>query len=371
MTHHAPLPANQRRLRSELAIVLAVVAISALHYVTSLHWVVLHEVFKRLYYVPIVVAAVTAGSRGGLAASVFSTLLYLPHVVLDRHAWPVLGAEQYGEMLMFNVVAIITGTLANRVHAERQRCQDAATELREAYAALDARTEERQRVDRLVTVGRIASGIAHEIRTPLASVLGSLEILGTEFPPAHRKAEFVDIAKQEIARLQSVVREFLEFAQPAPPTVQAVDVRLVAQASARLARPALACRGLDVDARLPEAAIIVHVDAEQVQRALLNIMLVSAPWLRDGHIVLTIEDRSEIARITIELDGATTLPAPGEIFEPFRTSGPGHGLALATAARLIENQRGAVRAASVDGRLTFGIDLPVATQGAGILRAVS
>jgi signal transduction histidine kinase len=144
--------------------------------------------------------------------------------------------------------------------------------------------------------------------------------------------------------------------------VQAIDVRLVVQASARLARSALACRGLDVDARLPEGAVTVHVDAEQVQRALLNIMLVSASSLREGHIILTIDGRSEVARITIELDGATTLPAAGEIFEPFRTSGPGHGLALATAARLIENQRGAVRAAHVNGRLRYVIDLPVVTQ---------
>ena len=360
MTLRTLLSARHRHLRGAVAIAVAVMAISGLHYLTSLHSFVLHEVFKRLYYVPIVVAAVTAGSRGGLAVSVLSTLLYLPHVALQWHAWPVLEAEQYGEMLMFNVVAIVTGALADRLRAERQRCHDAAAELREAYAKVRAGNDERLRLDRLVTIGRIASGIAHEIRTPLASVWGSLEILGGEFPPEHPKAEFVEIAKREIARLQRVVTDFLEFAQPAPPTVQAVDLRLVAETTARLARPALACRSVSVDVRAGDAAVTANVDAEQVQRALLSMMLAGAPSLRDGRIVLTIRQRGEMGQITVELEGVTSLPALGEIFEPFPTSGHGDGLALATAGRLIENQRGAVRAEIVMGRLRYTVDLPVA-----------
>lgn len=83
MTLPALPSAKRQRLRGALAIAVAVTAISALHYVTSLNSIVLHEVFKRFYYVPIVVAAVTAGRRGGLAVSGFSTLLYLPHVALQ------------------------------------------------------------------------------------------------------------------------------------------------------------------------------------------------------------------------------------------------------------------------------------------------
>lgn len=363
MTRRTSLPTHRPTITAALGIVVTVIAISVLHYLTSLHSIVLHEVFKRLYYVPIVVSAVTAGTRGGLATSAFSTLLYVPHVTLQWHAWPALESEQYGEVLMFNVVALVTGGLADRLRSQRKRYQDAAAELRNAYATLEARTEERQRVDRLVTVGRIASGIAHEIRTPLASLLGSLEILGSEFPSAHPKTEFVEIAKQEISRLQAVVTEFLEFAQPAAPMAQAIDLRLVVQTATRLARPAAASRDLEIDARLPEAPLVVHVDVQQVQRALLNIMLVSAPVLRDGRIVLTIQEQGDIGRITIELDGVTTMPAAGDIFEPFRASGPGRGLGLAMAARLIENQRGTVEADVAEGRLRYVIDLPVVKQG--------
>jgi signal transduction histidine kinase len=360
VTRHALPSTKRRRIRGAVAVGVAVIAISGLHYLTSRHSFVLHEVFNRRYYVPIVIVAVTAGSRGGLAVSVLSTLLlYLPHVTLQWHAWPIVEAEQYGEMLMFNVLAVVTGVLADRLRAERQRYHDAAAELREADAKVRAGYDERLRVDRLVTIGRIASGIAHEVRSPLGGLLGSLEILGAEFRQGHPKAEFVEVAKREIARLQRVVTDFLEFAQPTPPTVQVADLPMTAEAAARLARPALACRGVSVDVRAIDAAVTANVDAEQVQRALLGIMLADAAALRDGRFVLTIQRHGEMGEITIELEGATSLPAVDEIFEPFPASGRGHGLALATAARLIENQRGAVRAEIVEGRLRYVVDLPM------------
>ena len=353
------------RLRGAIATAVTVLAISGLHYLTSFHSIILHEVFKRLYYVPIVVAAVTAGTRGGLAASALSTLLYLPHVTLQWHRWPVLEAEQYGEMFMFNVVAIVAGVLADRLHLERKRCQDVATELRDASAKVRAGNDERLRVDRLVTIGRVASGIAHEIRTPLAGLLGCLEILGAEFPRVHPKAEFVEIAKREIARLQCVVTEFLEFAHPAPPTVKVVDLSVVARAAARLARPALARRDVDLDVRAPETALTVYADAEQIQRALLSILLACVPSLRDGRVVLTIHQIGDLGQLTLEYEGKPSPPTAWDVFEPFPTAANGHGLALATARRLIENQHGTVRTEIVEGRLSCVINMPVAETTAG------
>lgn len=357
MTSRTTPQAHRSTLTTVGGIVVAVIVISVLHYATSLHSTGWHELFKRLYYVPIVVAAVTGGARAGMATSLVSTVLYVPHVA-QWHAWPALASDRYGEVLMFNIVAVVTGALADRLQTQRQRYQDAAAELRTAYATLEARTEERQRVDRLVTVGRIASGIAHEIRTPLAGLLGSLEIIGAEFRPAHPKSEFVAIAKQEVARLQAVVTEFLDFAQPATPTSQAVDLRLVVQTVTRLAAPAVACPSTEIEARVPERALVVHVDVQQVQRALLNIILASGHALRDGCIGITMEEWPGVGRITIELAGPTALPAAGDMFEPFRSSGPGQGLGLAIASRLIENQGGAVEARVEDGRLRYVIDLP-------------
>lgn len=351
---------HRRCVRGVLAIAVTVMTISALHYLTSLHSVVLHEVLKRLYYVPIVVAAAMWGIKGGLATSSFSTLLYMPHVVFQWHAWPVLEAEQYGEALMFNVVASVAGVLADRLHAERTLHRDAAVELRDAYARLRAGNDERVRMDRLVTIGRIASGIAHEVRTPLAGLLGSLEILENEFTREHPKAEFVAIAKRQISRLQEVVTEFLEFAQPAPPAVRPVDLGPLIETTARLARITLARRGVSLDAPATNTTVTADVDAEQVQRALLGIMLADTPALRDGHISITMANRGDAAQIAVELEGLTSVPAVSDLFEAFPATACGHGLALATAERLIANQHGAVKAEVIDGGVRFVIDLPLA-----------
>ena len=363
--HLRSRPFADHRLAGPTAIVVSLLAISAAHFETSLHSVIWHEVFKRLYYVPIVIAAVTAGRKGGMATSLLATLLYLPHVVLRWHAWPIVEVEQYGEVLMFNLVAIVTGTLADRLRAERDRCRVTAVELRQAYASLEAQTEERLRLDRLVTVGRIASSIAHEIRTPLAGLLGCLEILGAEFPRPHPKAEFVDIATREIARLQRVVTTFLEFAHPAPPTVQATDIRILVETVARLARPALASRDVGVEVRAEGGMRSVRVDADQVQRALLSILLACAPSLRDGRVVLTIRHAGDVARLTLGFEGKGSPPAAWDVFEPFPTAAHGDGLALATARRLIENQHGTVVAEVAGNRLRCVISLPCETTARG------
>ena len=331
-----------------------------LHYLTSLHSVVLHEVFKRLYYVPIVVAAVTAGVKGGLLTSTFATLLYLPHVALQWHAWTVEDAEQYGELLMFNVVAAVTGVLADRLHAERRRYQDAAKSLEDANAKIRAGEDERLRSERLVTIGRVASGIAHEIRTPLATLLGCFEILAVDFPRPHPKAEFVDIAKAEIARLQRVVAEFLDFAHPPPPVTSVVDLGAIAEATALLARPALATRSVGLRIVGAGVAVDVRADAAQVQRALLSVLTACAATLHHGEAVLSVHRIGDTGQLCLEFEGLGDRLIAWDVFEPFPSTAHTYGLALATVRRLIENQHGTVRSDVSDGRLRCILTLPAA-----------
>ncbi len=149
---------SRTALWGKVGVVGSVVSITVLHYITSLHSVLLHEVFQRLYYLPIVVAAVLFGSRTALATSILATVLYVPHIVLSWHAWPVLQVDQYGEVLLFNLVGLVTGALADRLRVERNRYRKAARDLARANEERLASTNERLRIDRLVTVGRLASG---------------------------------------------------------------------------------------------------------------------------------------------------------------------------------------------------------------------
>lgn len=341
------------------AIAASVALISLLHYSVSVHIAILHEIFKRLYYVPVVAAAVIYGVRGGLATSVFASLLYLPHIVVAWRAWPIVELNQYGELVLFNVVAIITGVLADRLRAERDRYQQAAAELQTAYTDLEAHAEERLRVDRLVTIGRLASGVAHEIRNPLGGLLGCLEILQIDFPQAHPKHEFLTIARKEVTRLDGVVTGFLEFAQPPPPSRRAFDLCELVRSTGRLARSTLACRRVELAVELGRGPIVVEADPEQLQRALVNIVLETASFVNGARLQLAVDVEQDRAHVAVEIDG---LDAPADLaaqlFEPYSSADGRRGLALATARRLVENQGGTVDAKVVAGALRCTVVLP-------------
>ena len=347
-----------------VAIVLAVCAISLLHYGISVQSVLLHELFKRLYYVPIVIAAVGYGLWGGLGTAGLASLLFVPHIIVGWRGWPVFAVEHYGELILFNVVAVLTGRLADRLRTERNRYRQAAAELQEAYSLLQASTDERLRVDRHVTVGRIASGIAHEVRNPLASLLGCIEILESDVPRSHPKREFITIAKREVLRLDAVVAEFLELAEPPPPSSCVIDLTDTIQSAARLARPAVAARGVTIRLQPSAAALFAAADAEQVQRAILNVILAGASGLRGARVDLAASETDGFPSITIRIPGAETAFAAADVFDPFPASGRGHGLALAAARRLVENQHGMLRAERVDGALEFVMELPAASPSA-------
>lgn len=345
-------------------ILTATSAISLLHYGTSVDSLLLHEIFKRLYYVPIVVAAVAYGSRGGLATSMLASLLFLPHIVSDWRGWPIFAVEGYGELILFNVVAGLTGILADRLRAERNRYRETAMQLQEAYGHLQTRIEERLRVDRLVTVGRIASGIAHEIRNPLGGILGCVEILASEFPPSHPKREFFTIARKEMRRLDAVITEFLEFADPPPPSPRTIDLNEVVLSALRLGRPSLLDQAVMIDLEKPAAALLTVADPEQVQRAMLNLVLAMTSELRNTRVHVNVVQTAGRPTVAIRVQGAEATFAGENVFDPFPRSGRGHGLALAMARRLVENQQGTLRAERGDGAFEFVMELPPVVESA-------
>lgn len=351
---------SRTALWGSVAIAGSIVAITVLHYITSLHSVLLHEVFQRLYYLPIVVAAVLFGWRAALATSALATVLYVPHIVLSWHAWPALQVGQYGEVLLFNLVGVVTGVLADRLRVERNRYRKTAAILERANGELLARTDERMRMDRLVTVGRVAAGIAHEVRNPLGSILGCLEILGTPLPDSKR--DFLALAREQVARLDTVVSEFLEFAHPAPPSCRPTGLRDLVGAAVRLARPNLARRSLEIDFVPGGEAATVNLDGEQLERALVNVLLDPLAPGRSGciSVSISIEAAGGTARVLVDVPGVSNaVQMAAEAFDPFPEYGNGHGLSLAVARRLIENQAGTARAEARGETLRYIIDLPL------------
>lgn len=317
----------------------------------------MHEILGRLYYVPIVVAAIRYGAQGGLAVSLLSSALYLPHIVIAWSDWPVFEVGQYGEIVLFNVVGALTGVMADRLRSERNRYRHASDELEVAYDQLKASTEERVKAERMATVGRVAAGMAHEIRTPLSAILGCFEILGGDYPSTHPKREFIEILKKEIARTEGVVAAFLDFAQPASPRFESVDLNDLLRAVEGLVTPALVERAAaPIDVELCPSPVPVTVDAHQLQRALIELLLTGSALAPNAPVVVSTASNSKTTiRITV---GPVERHLPRDLFEPFSADHVPHSLTLPLVKRLIENQGGSVTAVSRDAQLQFLIELP-------------
>ncbi len=328
------------------ALAASVVLVSVLHYLTNGQSVVLHEIFRRLYYVPIVVAAVRFGVAGGAATAAFASALYLPHIWLRAGAAP----EQYGELLLFNVVGLVTGVLADRLRDERDRYQRVAGELESLYADARARTDERVRLDRLATAGRLAAGLAHDIRNPLGGLLGCVEILEADCLDGHPKAEFFRIARREITRLNALTAAFLEFAFPDAPVRRRVELHEILRRAVRHLDGLAARVAFSWEAE--QSPLWVEVDDEQLERALADIVRQTTAGSRESRVVVGVEPAGSTACVRLDVSPFEVPPATRVgLFEPFSSCGCGDALALATARRLIEQQGASLHAEFASGTL--------------------
>ncbi|MBI1947845.1 MAG: PAS domain-containing protein [Deltaproteobacteria bacterium] len=213
------------------------------------------------------------------------------------------------------------------------------------------------RAERLAELGRFAAGLAHEIRNPLAAMIGCLQLLRADAQTALRGAatgvdgaaeseRMLGIVQREAERLSSLVTEFLTYARPAPPSVAAVPVLATAVETVATLKA-----GLDAGVTLTVdgAEVTAHCDADQLKQVLWNLVGNATQALRsvertDKQVALHVEREGDDAVVTIDDNGPGVSPdIRGRIFEPFFTTRPeGTGLGLATVHQVLAQQGGRI-----------------------------
>jgi C4-dicarboxylate-specific signal transduction histidine kinase len=315
-----------------------------------------HETLKRLYYVPIVAAAVSYGVLGGALAALVASLLYLPHVTLEWLPWPLVESHQVGELVLFHVVGLVTGTMADRLRRHRDRLRDTAKALAEANTRLRRSSEERLRLDRLVLLGRVSTGIADSVRNPLAALHGCLEILEGDLAADHPHREFYRLARTELARADNAVAGLLEFANPRTPVAQRWSAGALVDGAAALAGASLGPRitidPMDVDATTAE----LSADIEQVRRALLTLLLCDE---RARSVRLTCRRLQGDVEVLVAITQEKAWACDSSLLlEPFGTT-QRSDLSLPTARHLLEMQGGRVAVSHSGDVLAFQVRLPL------------
>jgi signal transduction histidine kinase len=329
-----------------VAIVAALTAATvSFHYgvlIPSAHGTVIHAIHGRLCYVPIILAAIWFGVRGGLISALVITALTLPYPKLrgitDHHA--LVG--EYTEMVFYVAIGLMTGVLIERQWRARERS-----------AALE---RELARRERLSSLGQMAAGLAHEIKNPLGSIQGAAEILGDDAPPGSKERELFDVLRKESRRLGNVVDDFLGFARPRTPEVAPVDVaRSIERASAQIALDA-STRHIEIARDVAPDLPPVAADAEQLHQVLLNLLFNAVAASRDGGRV-DIEARTATrnGRRGVSFcvrDHGAGIPAHvlPRVFDPFfTTKEDGTGLGLSISHTIVRDHGGSIDIDSTPG----------------------
>ena len=339
-----------RRDVARVACLLAlIVAVAGLHYTTSSTRVVLHELYTYLCYLPIILAAYWYGVPGGLVAALTMSAAFVPHV---RTAWAgdhSMTATRYAQVVVFHLIGLTVGILAAAERRLTSRYRDANSELRKSQESL-------RRADRLSSLGEIAAGLAHEIQNPLASIKGACEIIGSRVQQGTPEAEFAAIAKRELARLESLVSEFLAYARPREPELRQGDLGPVIGHVAALVRPEAERLKVAVHTERAATGYRVLIDSEQIEQVLFNILLNAVQASSPGGRV-DIRERLEADHVIVEVtDEGSGIPDEqlARIFDPFFTTKTrGTGLGLAISLRIVAAHSGIIEALPRNGRGTI------------------
>ena len=347
------------------ALLAGILAVSLLHYSTPTTHIWLHPLFQRLYYVPLLLMAIWYGWRGGVMAAAVAAVLYIPHIRMSWGSNPEYTATQQIEVVMFFVITILTGILADHERAQRRKVEETAHKLSEVYAQLQKSGEQLRRADRLSALGELSAGLAHEIRNPLGSIEGAVQILGRRELAEDTRQEFADLAYREVARLKGLLANFLEFARPQPPRVAASEVVLLLESVVKLASETALMTRVSFRIDSAEGLPSVSVDPEQIKQVLLNLVINAVQAMPNGgQVTLRARRDGDWIQVEVEDEGTGIPPEHLErIFDPFFTTrSHGTGLGLSIAYQIVSQHGGHISARrNPQLGMTFLVTLPLTT----------
>ena len=353
-----------------LALAGMVASITVLHYSTSTRHYVFHNVYIRLYYAPIIIAAFWFGLRGSIGTSVAVSGVYLPHVLFQWSHDTLGNPNRYLEIALFNIIGLVVGVLSEAERTQRRRLARTAGELEDSYNRLKEQTqlllemeEQLMHSDRLAVLGELSATMAHEVRNPLASIKGAVEILGGSDSTGAEKSEFLGILSREVDRLNRVVDNYLSLARRSPVRLGQSALKSVVRSVVALVEGRARKQGITIEIRHVDEDVRIPVNPDILRQVLLNLFLNAVSAMPRGG-VLTIHTWT--GQDVLKMDVRDTGDGIGKdniprVFEPFFTTKQGgSGLGLSIVKRIVEGLGGSVGLESEKGVGTvIHLSLPI------------
>jgi two-component system sensor histidine kinase PilS (NtrC family) len=224
--------------------------------------------------------------------------------------------------------------------------------------------------EKMAAVGQLAAGIAHEIRNPLASISGSVQLLGSSLKPQQEEEHrLMKIVLREIDRLNNLITEFLDFVRPDVLKDDPIDLNQLIRDVAEMLKLNKNLRS-DVAQDLDlQATVEISGNRDKLKQALLNIIINAYQAMNDTpEPRITIRTSSEDGKVTLKIrDRGCGIDEVGlrRMFDPFHTTKPkGTGLGLAVTHKIIESHHGHIEVESAKGVGTeFTLEFPAREPG--------
>ncbi|HYO90090.1 MAG TPA: ATP-binding protein, partial [Pyrinomonadaceae bacterium] len=207
--------------------------------------------------------------------------------------------------------------------------------------------EAARRQDRLAAVGRVAAGIAHEIRNPLASMRGSIQVLRSDMDGDSSQAQLMEIILRESDRLNQIIADFLAYARPRNTQLSLIDLREPLTETFTLLRHSPEIRDRHIlEEELPDEPVMVSADASQLKQVFWNLSRNALQAMPEGGTLRAEMSRAATGRlrITFKDTGRGMTPEQVEhLFEPFSSSTTGGtGLGLSIVYQIIRDHGGTI-----------------------------
>jgi len=250
--------------------------------------------------------------------------------------------------------------MLENIDTDKRKLKSTVLSLEAANAELKKAHKDMLRAEKMASVGRLSSGIAHEIGNPIGIVLGYLDLLRQEDLTDPERLDFIDRAQNEIGRVNDIIRELLDFARPAKDVKQAVSVHAVIEEIVGMLQQQPMMKKIDLGCRLEAEDHVIEADPQRLRQVFLNLLINASDAIKlepgQGGARIRIDSRNPPsagkAERTLEIvvaDNGPGIPTDqlNNIFDPFYTTkepGKGTGLGLSVCFMIIEASGGTLRA---------------------------
>lgn len=331
---------------------IATIVVGYFHYSARTVEHIIHFFHYYLFYLIVIYAAHKFGFLGGLVSSFVLSFIYEPKVYMIFHLNSEMVRPAIEVMLMYTL-GIFSGIFSQRLYLEKEKLRKVSEELQQSLNLLEKSIEEKIRMekeiakaDRLRVLGQLTTGIAHEIRNPLAAIRSGVNLIKS----GRNDSRIIDVVTSEIDRLNNFIERFLQYAKVGKIEDKELRAKELLEDLTELVK--LTCKdrdnlNLEVFDSLSDN-VFIRGDKNYLKQAIFNVILnsIEAVSTKDHSGWVSLRSYFDGGYVVFEVDDnglGIDESLKETIFEPFfTTKETGTGLGLTIAAKVVKEHGGEI-----------------------------